>query len=352
MPAVEVPVTQIPIRGSVAAGTTPIRGFLTFTSRGGDLGKTVSLTSDENGEFSGFLPREGLWDVRVLPQTRDAYVIKRGVEVKRRGDLPYARVDVVLPGGRIAGNVVDRTGKVWPEPSSVVLYRDGLAEATARVDSDGKFGFFGLAPGAVALRALARRGNSDMIASTVSEDSREPVQLVIGSQRVVRGTALSSDGFTIAGAIVRFSAATVSGTAEVITDPGGNFEINVPDSMSVVTVALLANGFPVTVSTVPVDDDTKVELIAGSAAGELSIPMTSSTPIPYVGTPGGTPLPIRALLFPPDGLGPPKGITKEGFSISIASGVYTLCKTVSDCRTIQIRTGERATFEVQPSGMH
>jgi hypothetical protein len=108
-PLVEVHLSQISVRGRLLVGSHGMPADLAFTSTGLNSGKRVSTKSNEDGFFSAVLPSEGSWNVRIMPAGRLAYVIRRGIDVHQRDDLPSTARPFRRSGTRSRSRFVSRS---------------------------------------------------------------------------------------------------------------------------------------------------------------------------------------------------------------------------------------------------
>lgn len=342
MAPLPVDVQLIPIRGTLAVGGEYFAGDLTFQSTGLSSGKRVSMKSDKDGAFRGHLPHEGTWNVRVQWPDRRTHIIKRGVDVKLRHDAPYAEVDITLAAGKVEGVVIDAEGDGVPE-ADVMLIRDDAPTGVATPDSDGRFEFLGLEKGAnVFLRAMTRVGDSGLVPATADESFDRPVRLVIRKERTISGTLVTSDGRPVAGAALRFAATTSGIPLNVVSGPGGFFELRIPHDTKDMTVTILAIGLPVSLQSSKLTAGiAKLRLTVGTVAGELVVPMTQNSQQPLIGPIGGAPVFMRTLVFPPDGSTTRRGVETGGFRIEIEPGTYQYCALPDRCEAIVIKAGSQ-----------
>ena len=139
---------------------------------------------------------------------------------------------------------------------------------------------------------------------------------------------------------MRYFAPTLPSRKETVTGPGGEFTLDLPAGTSSASVVILAPGLPVKVAALRTDVAEAQQLVIGRQGGLLTMPMTRETPMPWLGANGVAPFPMSALLFPPDGSGPPRGVRPEGMAIDIEPGAYSICGGASQpCQTINISAG-------------
>jgi hypothetical protein len=348
-PPVEIHLNLIEVRGRLKTASEGMPAKLTFTSTGLNSGKRISTKSDEEGNFKTALPSEGQWDVLVELLTRHAYVVRHGVEIHKRFDAPYAEIDLCLPSGTIKGIVVDSKGEPVQKPLDVMLSRDGRVEADAGSDESGAFTFFGLPDGTVTLRARSPSiGDSGFVPVEINGEAESTTKLVLTAARTIKGVTVTSDGYPVAGALIRYAEGS-SGYGETVAGPGGMFELSVPAQTEDTTVIVLATGMPVCLARLRTTDDSQPQQVTlAPTAGTLVIPMSANSRRPMIGLPGGSMFGIIALIYPPDGSSPlPQGVSPGGFAIALQPGLYQVCPVANSCEGIMIREGEKTT--VKPS---
>jgi hypothetical protein len=331
-------IDQVPLVGTVSAGSHGVRAKLEFTSKAPHAGRRIRIAADDEGAFSGTVPHEGIWDVRISSAEDRSYVMQHNIEIKR-GEDGTATVQLVVPGGELRGLVVDNEDKPLAERASIMLVRDGRPEANALSDAEGQFEFFGLRDGNVMLRAVTASGLDTGLIPAVVGPASSPVRLVVRKEMRVRGVLLTHAGEAISGAILRYLAPTIVGQREITTDPAGIFEIRLPEATPIATVIVLARHFPVMLHTLYPSQEL-VQLVLSPTSGELFIPMKPGVRPPTIALPNGAPVQVAALVFPYDGSGSPQGVRPDGFLLTLASGAYTVC--TDDCRSVRIQVGQRS----------
>lgn len=340
MPLLPIELQLVSIRGSVALGSEPTSAEVIFLSTGLASGKRITMKSDAEGVFGGILPHEGRWNLRIRWLDRHTYVNHGPVDVKRRSDAAYAEVAVRLPAGKIEGQVVDTDGEPVVEADVLVIRGDAPAGVSSP-DAEGRFEFLGLEEGAVMLRAMTRNGDSGMVPAIAAESFDTPVAVIVREERRIAGTLSTSDGRGIAGAALRFAAASSGIQPDLVSGPGGTFDLRVPHDTKEMTVTILAVGLPVSLQSMNVTGHAQPRLTVGKNGGELVIPMTAKSRQPLIGPHGGIPVPIRKLVFPPDGSPERRGLDANGFRIQMEPGAYVYCARPGDCKPVVIHAGQQ-----------
>jgi hypothetical protein len=125
-------VREIPlvlVEGTVSKGESPFATRLGFFT--GSRSTAIRMDSDAKGRFTGFLPREGRWRL-YLPEFRRTL----RVVVERAKGARSAKLDVIIPDRRLAGEVVDENS--MPVPGALVTAEGFVADDAPAVQSDGK----------------------------------------------------------------------------------------------------------------------------------------------------------------------------------------------------------------------
>lgn len=242
----EVELDFVAVEGTLSLAGEPLSCTLWFGGRHGD--ESVRFDADEDGEFRGFLPREGEWKVDLSrPGWRGAQRIEPVVVEKASGQ-EVARVDVELPNTTLRGRVVDGDGR--PQPGAHVLAAN-LEKASVTLneaaDEEGKFEFRGLEPATLRIQAQSLAGTSDWVPVRL-EDGQEgsEVTLRIVERRTVRGRVVSPSG-PVADATVRlvpaFTGRGPVAVVNAVTAPNGRFEADVPGYVGDLNVLVLPPGY-------------------------------------------------------------------------------------------------------------
>ncbi len=313
-----VEVRQVPLRGTVTMGGEPLESTLTFTGSGG---AKVELQSDRDGGFRGSLPEEGEWSVAVWPVGSKQLVRRRSVLVRRADGAAYASVEIELPGGRIAGKVVDERGR--GVPANLTILRDRRIDTSAGTEEDGTFSIVGLAPGNVVLLADAREGTSSL-ACVVDRDRKTTVRVVVQKSVEVEAALVHRSGRPVVGALVSYFAPTFPERREAVTGPSGKMAMTLPPSTARVTLVILAAGLPGKITTLPIQERglASLRIVLDDARGMLKVRLAGVPPWPFVRG-SGTEFVSLGSLFMPGHLR--EAIGPDGFFAMIEPGPYVLC---------------------------
>jgi hypothetical protein len=272
-------VRSVPISGTVMLGEKPLAATLAF---GGNTGPT--LHSDEDGEFSGVLPREGAWSVHIRAADPPVERRLRGVEVKQNPDLKRAELELRLPDCRVTGTVVDSDGREVANATVRLLHKDDVEEESVRTGDGGRFEFHGMASGRVVVAAedATREGRrfSDELDVELGEESAPPeVRLVLRRASEVALTVISESGEPVAGATVlplgdptRMGALAFSYLA---TDASGKVRIPLPSEIERLGGVILPPGYAFQAFDVTLEKERTISVVVTRFGGTLRLRLPS-----------------------------------------------------------------------------
>lgn len=262
------------VEGLISLGDVALEASLTFGGRNGT--NRIVMESGEEGEFGGYLPEAGEWEVYVesdLAQVSSTVF----VDVDRDED-GAATLTIELPDTRVEGRVVDErrrgvegaTVKAVDADSGMITWR------TSR--SDGEFGFRGLDEGALVIDASLGEGlSSDPAILSLSEDRRQaPVTLILREAERLSGRVVSSSG-PVPGALVIVIPKRgglelpFSRRPHALTDPTGAFTVRVPADVDRLDLVIMPPGFALTTAVLPGSPDDRVELAVEEHGGDLAL---------------------------------------------------------------------------------
>ena len=295
---IEIPIVRV--TGSVKLGDRPLSAKLHFGGESGEV--RVSLTSDEEGDFQGFLPGpEGRWD-RVTIESA-APSLKRTVT-----DLPFdtddegtSRLDLRLPTTHLSGEVVDEKGR--PVERAIVRIDDEGKDWGIDVEvSNGSFDAFGHPPGAVRVQATGYMVDSETVRVQLREDESSRVRLVVKRSGILPGRVVSAAG-PVAGARVVVSPTDSEPLAVIAfsTNASGEFAAVIPPGTREADVFVEAHGYAAKMFhlTVPRDvEPIEIPLDPNGGALVLAVPRFDGygfDPEPYL-IRGGAVRNLRAFV--------------------------------------------------------
>lgn len=258
----------VEVTGHVTLGEEPLAARLYF---GGYGASALAMQADDDGNFSGLLPRPGSWVVEI--RSEDPRVARRlaKVPVTVSNGGSRAEVEIRLPDTHLHGRTVDEAGT--PVKGAWVRLIEGGQPTVTQSDEDGEFEFRGISAGVAILLAEDGDRRSDDQFVTVVENSAAPgVELRLRKLRLLAGSVESLAGPVVGARLLALPVVgnTFSvGTAQAVSDVQGNFEIRLPASASEVLLVAMASGFPLAVERRPVLDQQLLNLLVEPGGGTL-----------------------------------------------------------------------------------
>jgi len=265
-----IEIERLWVEGRLSLGEEPLAGSVRFG--GHPDGGRVTLEVDTEGQFSGFLPREGHWLVDIdaaEPPLKTRLLTE--VEATEEGT---ARVELNLPDNRVFGRVVDARGV--PVPGSRVTADTAGAQGVS-ADGQGRFEFRSLSPGWIYLGAEKKGvGMSEAVGVTVAEEGEVgPVELRLRPLQRVRGTVVSAGGPVAEARVMIHPRPPAVGSADAVSGPDGTFVLDLPAGVTEAVAVAGGAGHawhstPVTLGQAP------LTLTVSEEAGELAIDLPFS----------------------------------------------------------------------------
>lgn len=325
-----VGVEIVEVEGELKDQEGPIPANLWFGGRNGL--PSITFISDRDGEFHGYLPREGLWEVEIARDgRRDAIQRIEAVEVAALEPGQPARVTIELSAIGIHGSVVDAEGEPIGDASVLLVSTERqTVEGNVLADSNGEFEFSGLRSGPVQLSAYTARGNSDLLEiELTAERPDEPVTLTVQGRTAIRGVVRGPGG-PVAGAAIR-AFAPQDMVETTLSGPEGRFEIEVSQSPEA-RLIVIAPGHAAwwrTVSTEAEPADVDVHL--HGSGGRLKLDLGSHATATLRSAAGS--VSIAALAGGP--------VSGETLTPLLAPDTYSVCTSPfgTDCQQVQVFDG-------------
>ena len=231
-----VTIPVVAVTGRLTLGKEPLPGELVFGTRHGLPRRT--LVVDEEGVFTGWLPRSGVWEIDVLAEELSIVTTVQR-EIENGADL-----EIEIPKTHLSGQVIRENRD--PAARAIVYIRSQSQRTEIFADDAGVFEAIGLPEGSVSLHAAHHRLKSGAQLVTLDEDSERSVVLVVRPVTSRTGRVIGPAGAGVAGAQVTALVAEdvlnplpPSG----ITDEDGNFELDLPKHARSLLLAVAAPGF-------------------------------------------------------------------------------------------------------------
>lgn len=246
--------------GTVRLGGEPLAARVTWGGESGAV--SIPMTSDDAGEYTGSLPRAGLWKVAL--ESHDPPV-SREVEVELEPDTvddDAFRVDHDLPATRLAGRVIEASGAAVTV-GFVTVIRPGEDEVVRRrVGPDGGFDLRGLPATRLSVHAEGPGGNTEPVEVDLANESDQSILLVLEPNLTPTVVVRSSGGPVPGARVLAMPDAPNAHAPVVTTGVDGRAELrNIPGDTRLLHLAVFAFGFSTRLVRVPLDgQDIAIEL--------------------------------------------------------------------------------------------
>ncbi|HSK75350.1 MAG TPA: carboxypeptidase-like regulatory domain-containing protein, partial [Thermoanaerobaculia bacterium] len=164
---VEIPVLRI--KGTVSIGDEPLPATVWL----GREGRSLRFDTDVDGSFEGLLPEEGTWRVELKSSDEGWRIFLEPVEIKMPPGKNLAEVKLEVPDTRLAGEVVDPSGRPVPG-ASVRFYSGPRKSSDDRTNKNGEFETLGLTPGPLVVSARSEMLESESILVQLADGVESP----------------------------------------------------------------------------------------------------------------------------------------------------------------------------------
>jgi hypothetical protein len=230
-------VELVTVEGRLFLGREPLRGTLWF---GGRYGPTsITMESDEEGQFHGVLPTEGPWKIEVQAAEPSFQTWTR--TVVRADRSGKAKLEIKLSDTRVFGRVVDEHGKPAVGANLLVQSDNDLL---LQVDEQGRFELRGVPEGLIWLAAQLSDRASDRISTTIAEGREAgPIELRLHEIQRLTGTVSSPLGPVAGSRVLVVSRFPDGGGGAATTGLDGSFTVELPRVSPRVTAIVSAPGF-------------------------------------------------------------------------------------------------------------
>ena len=298
---VDVPVVEV--RGVLTIGDSPLAGTLWFGGSSGS--QRIRFDADEEGEFAGFLPRQGTWSVDLVAESEGLRLALEPVEVRIAPRKGVAEVEIRVPDTTLEGEVVDETGR--GVPGSHISLSGARKQSDVVAGDEGKFRLRGLAPGYAFVEAMEGDRSAGPVQISVEEGRPNPrLRLTLRSNLHVRGRVVSAaGGVGVPGAEViawpTLGEVPFASDDSAVSGPDGSFTLRFPVQTTSISLFVFAPGYAFRMARMPVLRDRPLEVLVEPGGGTLVLELPRATgdapaPSPIL-VHGGTftPLPLIAL---------------------------------------------------------
>ncbi len=267
----------VSVEGRLLYREEPVAGILWFDGRNG--ANRVRMDANRDGEFEGYLSRDGLWRLAIDLATSPPILTELKTTLKAdRAD--HVEVEIIVPDTEVFGQVVDEANNPVRHATVSLGALTGFAEQ--RSEEDGSFQFLGLPEGLAELKAEARSATGRITSLPVHLQLREgepagPLTLKLMSTRPITGRVISPLG-PVPGATLRIETVP-SGLGDgrsVRTGPEGRFDTNLSAQATAIEVVISAPGFGLQAFRQPLAGDELLLTLAKGKEGTLEILMPYS----------------------------------------------------------------------------
>lgn len=264
----ELTLPLVPIEGTVTRGERPQRARLELVAATSD--ERIRIFTDREGAFSGFLPAEGEWGVRLLFEAGGGEIVLDPVDVHRPPDRTPFRLDLELPRNLLAGTVRDSAGRtVTGAHVAASLNGSSRRSSTAETDEEGRFRFWSIEPGPWTVDVFTLDFDTGQASADVAEEGTTVLDVTLLGHRGLHGRIVARSG-VVAGATVyvmpELPVARRFGVRPLKTDPHGEFRAKVPADAVGAHLLVLAPGQAARLLFLPVG--------AGSTEGVIEIALS------------------------------------------------------------------------------
>lgn len=270
-----------PVSGRIALGGKPLRSRIVFGKENRNV--SIGLESDEEGSFSGFLPRLGKWPIAVIAESP---TIRRELDVDvRKGVGGRGVVEIALTDKALQGEIVLEDESPAPKAILTVVSADKKEHVQNRVEG-GTFRLDGFEPGDYILSAEGPGLVSDSVRSTLpSEGDASPVRIVLRKNSVLHLRVASADGAGVVGAAVWLIQELSSGKSSRTntTDANGRVWFYVSPTTERQCVAVVAPPYAFRLLSLPVTaEEQTIEEMQGGGTLTLKYPAPSEKGYPLL----------------------------------------------------------------------
>ncbi len=254
------------VRGHLTWRDSPLAASLDFDNDRG----SASLRADAQGQFRGYLPNEGPWDVAVSNSEALRFRLRLQDRIRVPKEGQFAWLELRIPDTELPVEVTDERGGALPRTTVNVL---GKIRNQVITDEFGKIDLVGLKPGPQCLLAAAdlfRRSDETPVVLREG-DVAPPLRLVIPAKMEISGRILPRLGFGTGAQVLAWPA----GSAPTIpaelagSDEDGGFGFSLPLGARKVSLVVLPPGSALRMLDAEVTRERLLEIHVDTAGGTL-----------------------------------------------------------------------------------
>lgn len=329
-----VSVQHILVPGQLLVADEPLEADIHFYDQSG---KTVTVSSANDGTFTAAFPRPGSWTPTVMfPPGRTGARVEGETVVVPEERAPGFALEVRLPGGRIRGTVTGPQGP--PERAVVHVTRGGRLVTQQMTGEDGVFDLIGLRAGTYAVDAEGKSGTTEIpVVVELERDEASTVKLVLAPSLTIEGTVTAPNGMPASGAVIRVSLDGGSSWLKTVSDMRGRFRYSVPSGAREISLAVLTYAYPSVVLRVPVEAGIPIDISLPPSGGILRL---RGAPRALVRSANAV-VPFHVLYFP-------EPFGAYGGGVHLAAGTYEVCAPAAsgrECRSVTVTPGGEHTAD-------
>lgn len=264
--SVRLSLSFLRLRGHLTWRDSPLAASLDFDNDRG----SASLRADAQGQFRGYLPNEGPWDVAVSSSEALRFRLRLQDRVRVPKESQFAWLELRIPDTALPVEVTDERGRPLPRSTVNVL---GEIRNQAITDEFGKIDLIGLKPGPQCLLAAAdlfRRSEKTPVVLREG-DVAPPLRLVIPAKMEVSGRIVPRLGFGTGAQVLAWPA----GSAPTIpaelagSDEDGRFGFSLPLGARKVSLVVLPPGSALRMLDAEVTRERLLEIHVDTDGGTL-----------------------------------------------------------------------------------
>lgn len=323
---IEIP--MIWVEGKVTSSGEPFPCKVIFGGRFGAV--AIAMDADEEGLYSGVLPRAGDWVIDLLSPTGTP--ITRLKKILRADGHRKARMNLEVPELSVSGRVVDEAGNGVEDAS--VFAQNAFSLAQARSEGSGRYEIKSLPAGRVTLRAEKITSGQHFASETLIRDlvdfeAEPPADLVLHASKGIRGQVVGIRGPVAGAQVVIAPAGLGAGAARLRTDEQGRFHYAEGGAADRFFAILSPPGYPLTAVELPyTTEEIQIPVPAEGGLLEILLPENASASAASYSQEveqNGLPLPVAALFMWASGHGKPLTVGNVMTIPSLAPGHYRVC---------------------------